>query len=317
MIKNKLEKWKFIWMIICVCFMVSIFSVSAYADENQTELKVQYPLENVTFRIYKIADFSEYGKFDLVEPFDAYADEIQDLENLETNTEAITTQTWMDLATTLESYVVKEKLSYDFIEKTDDNGRFVIPGIEKGLYLITGEMIIKDDKMYSPATVLMTVPNRDKGGDWDDQVFMYYTGKTVIEDLYDKCSVEKIWIDDGNEDKRPKEIIVELYLDDGKEPFDSVVLNTDNNWKHTWDKLPKLSEGQKWVVSEKNLPDNYKVKISPDGTKFFIKNTYDTPPEPGDNLPQTGQLWWPVPFLAIFGIVFFVFGWIKRNSGER
>ena len=133
MIKNKLEKWKFIWMTICVCFMVSIFSVSAYADENQTELKVQYPLENVTFRIYKIADFSEYGKFDLVEPYDAYADEIQDLENLETNTEAITTQTWMDLATTLESYIVKGKLPYDFIEKTDDNGRFVIEGIENCL----------------------------------------------------------------------------------------------------------------------------------------------------------------------------------------
>lgn len=31
-----------------------------------------------------------------------------------------------------------------------------------------------------------------------------------------------------------------------------------------------------------------------------------------NKLPQTGQLWWPVPILALTGMVFFMLGWHKR-----
>ena len=30
-------------------------------------------------------------------------------------------------------------------------------------------------------------------------------------------------------------------------------------------------------------------------------------------LPQTGQLWWPVPILAVLGIIVWMIGWIKRR----
>lgn len=37
----------------------------------------------------------------------------------------------------------------------------------------------------------------------------------------------------------------------------------------------------------------------------------------GRKLPQTGQLWWPVPIMAIAGMMFVMFGWYeKRRSGE-
>ena len=34
-------------------------------------------------------------------------------------------------------------------------------------------------------------------------------------------------------------------------------------------------------------------------------------------LPQTGQLWWPVPFLAIAGMLFVALGWLRRKHAER
>lgn len=33
-------------------------------------------------------------------------------------------------------------------------------------------------------------------------------------------------------------------------------------------------------------------------------------------LPQTGQLWWPVPFLAIAGILLITLGWVKRKHAN-
>ena len=36
--------------------------------------------------------------------------------------------------------------------------------------------------------------------------------------------------------------------------------------------------------------------------------------EEGDRLPQTGQLWWPVPLLALTGSFLFLVGWLRRKE---
>lgn len=41
-----------------------------------------------------------------------------------------------------------------------------------------------------------------------------------------------------------------------------------------------------------------------------------TTPPPGSKLPQTGQLWWPVPILACAGLVFFVIGLVRRRNDQ-
>lgn len=45
------------------------------------------------------------------------------------------------------------------------------------------------------------------------------------------------------------------------------------------------------------------------------------PPEstvpPGENLPQTGQMNWPVPVLAVGGLLLFMFGWYLNRSGRK
>ncbi len=40
------------------------------------------------------------------------------------------------------------------------------------------------------------------------------------------------------------------------------------------------------------------------------------PSEPGD-LPQTGQLNWPVPLMAVGGLAFFVLGWVLLSGAKR
>lgn len=41
------------------------------------------------------------------------------------------------------------------------------------------------------------------------------------------------------------------------------------------------------------------------------------PPKPTGKLPQTGQLNWPVPVLAICGLILFTFGWWMNASAKR
>lgn len=41
----------------------------------------------------------------------------------------------------------------------------------------------------------------------------------------------------------------------------------------------------------------------------------DDPDVPLGDLPQTGQLWWPVPILAIAGLMLMIVGIIRRRTG--
>lgn len=35
------------------------------------------------------------------------------------------------------------------------------------------------------------------------------------------------------------------------------------------------------------------------------------------SLPQTGQLWWPVPLLVVAGLAMFLLGWVKQQKSQR
>lgn len=71
-------------------------------------------------------------------------------------------------------------------------------------------------------------------------------------------------------------------------------------------------------------------------TPFVVTNTYTddipdnppptgpttptdpTPPKPGKpTLPQTGQLWWPVPVLTAAGLLLVIAGLLRRRGAEN
>ena len=122
----------------------------------------------------------------------------------------------------------------------------------------------------------------------------------------------KIWKDEGNEEKRPQNITVQLLCDG--EIYNEQVLNTANHWSYTWEGLDAAHD---WQLTEKAVPDDYMVAVTQQGITFTVTNTNDNPPStvstppstPGKpTLPQTGMLWWPVPVLAGEGALFLFFG---------
>ena len=138
--------------------------------------------------------------------------------------------------------------------------------------------------------------------------------------------------------KRPENITVQL-LRDG-EVYQEVQLSEDNNWQYTWN---DLSSKYQWEAIEKKKTKGYIVSVSKEESSIVIKNIYwgddfyeeTTEKKPTTEkkhknessketttekkLPQTGQLWWPLPFLVAGGVLCIGIGMIKqkRENDEK
>ena len=255
----------------------------------------------VAFSIYRVADISEDGTYTLSGDFKRYP---VSLENLDSSG-------WRALAQTLDAYAVRDKIAPIMTRQTGSDGYFRIPGLSTGLYLVVGGQYVDDGIVYTPEPMLVSIPGLSADGTWDYD--MAVSCKFVREDTPDTLvsrKVQKVWKDDGNEEKRPQEITAEL-MENGN-VVDTVVLNQGNNWEYTWN---NLDGSAKWQIAEANVPDGYTVTTTQEGVVFVITNTH--PVELPPKLPQTGMLWWPVPLLACAGIVFLITGFVlRRKQGD-
>ena len=231
------------------------------------------PISDVPFDLYYVADVDEYAEFTLAGDFKNYPVQVNGL----------TADTWKTLAETLKSYAEQDRLKPLDSGKTDGNGMLSFPNtqdsLKPGLYLVVGKTLTKDGYYYKTEPFLVSLPNPDS----DTNTWCYDVTaepKHTREELPPSPSddtvsrkVIKVWKDDV-ESLRPQEVIVQL-LKDG-EIYDTVTLNDRNNWKHTWDELPKYNkDGSKveWSVTENAVAD-YTVLIEKNGITFTVTNTY-------------------------------------------
>ena len=94
-----------------------------------------------------------------------------------------------------------------------------------------------------------------------------------------EVSVEKIWIDDDNNDGiRPAEIAVQLKAD-GKNFGEPVILSKSNGWTYTWTELDERKAGVTivYTVDEVSVPEGYVKVITGDASVgYVITNAHDS-----------------------------------------
>ncbi|WP_298615228.1 Cna B-type domain-containing protein [uncultured Streptococcus sp.] len=132
----------------------------------------------------------------------------------------------------------------------------------------------------------VTVNDKDKAN-----VVLTNTHEPALTEM----KVTKKWDDANDQDGlRPKSIKVQLYAGDEK-VGDPVELSADNQWTHTFSKLPEKKAGQaiSYRVEEVDLPKGYEARNDEDGkgnvviiNKHVPKETPKQPTPPSSSEPK-------------------------------
>ena len=292
-------------LIIGICGMPAVVLAAGHIDtDRESSLRVYFGEDGtgfpgVSFSIHRAADVSEFGVYTLTGDFAKYPVSLEDLDSTG----------WRALAQTLAAYTARDELPPFQMKATGQDGECCFSGLTAGLYLVIGERYTAENAVYTPEPMLISLPSLTVKDEWlyDAEVSCKFDSETIL--TFVERKVQKVWKDDGEEDKRPKQISVQL-LENGT-VVDTVLLSKENNWEYIWN---NLDGGSRWQVTEAEVPDGYTVAITQEGTVFIMTNT--RPSEP-PKLPQTGMLWWPVPALVCGGLLLIVAGpEVRRRQGD-
>lgn len=294
-------------LLMAVCFS-ALFPLYVRAStplnpDVKASLTLYYRKDGATFAdlqigIYRIAEAFSDGSFDLIEPFASYP----------INIHGITAQEqWHYVAQTLCSYMVADQIKPDYEKATDENGAVLFSGLQTGLYFVR-EAVAEDDSgtyVFNQFMVYVPAPQPDGSYIYDVEAYPKCTG-FVPKDQY---SVTKLWQDGGDQKSRPKAVTVDIYKDGVL--FETQILSPENDWTYSWH--VSVEDHGKWTVTERAVPDGYKVTIRQNGSSFSIINTRQVTPD----IPQTGDSATPVLWTLLMcfsGFMLVILGVYSRRK---
>lgn len=287
------------------CVMLLQQTVFAADPEQTGSIRLNYSaVDNAEFKVYRAGEITDNWEFVLTGAFQDIPADLNDLD-----TEAMT-----ELSETLAAYAAADGIEPDYSGTTDANGQVVFEGLAKGLYLIIGESVIRDGMRYDPVPFLLTVPSQDAEGAWNYQTEADVKYETSVPEKEEtEYKVVKCWVGDGSGSVRPVQITVDILRDGVL--FDTQTLTAENNWSYSW---TAEDDGSVWQVVEREIPEDYTVKVEKDKTMFLLTNTYtgDTPEE----VPKTGDSsvpLLPVTLLSLSGMVLILAGLAVRGRREK
>ena len=252
------KRWKMLLpLVLVVCLLLT--SVPALASEDNVPERVSLTvaadddgLDGTEISLYKVAEFTSDGHYQLNEPYATY------LGNA--NFDGSDSKKLTGGATTLEAYVRPEKREADS-KAVIANRQAVFTDIPAGLYLILSD--VPEESPYTVGALLQSLPYDFKDGGYVGSITLHVKAEKKPEKTSYK--VQKLWQGDTKAE-RPSEISVTILKD--KKYYDTVKLNASNNWSYSWE-----AESGVFLVKEDSVPDGYTVNITSDGTTFQITNS--------------------------------------------
>ncbi len=251
-------------------------------DEGKT------PVSGIEVTVYKVAEYSvfEENVCREVEVMPEFSDFGVDIDKANDPQQAYAAGEY-----------IKERQIKGTVKTTGADGTVKFEELPLGLYLVM--QTDQPEKYTITEAFFISVPSKE--GD----TYIYDINATPKVSIVNATSitVKKIWNDDGPS-SRPSFIKVAL-LRNGNE-YDEVTLSEKNNWNYVWTRLAATDE---WTIEEIEVPVGYIATYKNDGYIFIIENT--------PTLIQSGQLKWPVPFLAALGVFLILLGlYLGRKKNE-
>ena len=202
-----------------------------------------------------------------------------------------------ELTAKLDAYVSEHQIPTQKMV-TDSKGCAGCTDLELGLYFVKQTGTVPG---FAPCTpFLVTLPFKTESG------FLYHVDaspKMEVERLVD-VTVKKSWNTDESTEI-PDSVTVQLLR--GKTLMDTVILHEGNQWQEI---CPDLPESDEYSIKEVNIPKGFTATYSQKDYVFTVINTA--------SLAQTGQLVWPIPMLAMAGLLFLLVGFaiVRKSEGS-
>ena len=276
-----------ITLILCLCISwVPIAGAVSTADavepvspERVCSLTLSYGCSGLVFtsipvKLYRIAEVSADARYTLTPNFQNIGLE---LNGIQTNGE------WDVIRATLEAHILASGIAPDYESATDAGGQACFTDLMPGIYLVAAVQAEQEGWHYSFGSALIALPGLDESGLWVYDITAAPKPNIVppSEPQELQYQVLKLWKDQGNEEKRPPSIEVEIFRNG--ESQETVVLSEENNWSYRWT-VP--ADGAHWQVVERNIPEGYVLTVDDRTTTIVLTNSIPKNP-PGT--PQTGD----------------------------
>lgn len=341
--KQKHKRW--LSGVLSVLVGVALLTSTALAAGGSLVLNYSHR-DGVSFSLYRVADIQP-GGYELSGDFEDAPVSLP--SGSSTNRE------WLDAANTLAGYAAGNHLT-PAASGVITGGSLTFTGLD-GLYLVVGDAYTVGSYTYTPTPFLVAVSgqtvtaqvkyDRNGGGGGDDDDDSDYANYRVV----------KVWKDGQGENRPNSVTIqllrngreydqVELNSSNGWS-HTWYSLDTSYRWQIMELDVPDgytvsvSQSGTTFTVTNSSQspggpdnpggsddpntpddPDNPNVPDTPDTPDTpdvpDAPDSPDTPTEPDKpGLPQTGQLWWPVPFLAAGGAALIAISLLLRRGKKE
>jgi len=311
-------------MLALLCLCPSALAIDRIDEQALCTLTVNFRPggengDGAQIRLYRVADMTGFGDFTPVYDFAGLGEPVNGLEDEE----------WNVLARKMASYVDHSSLTNRWWAKgTVTGGKVVFKDLPVGLYLLVYDVYSRSSIYYLTDPMLISLPNHSDPNDPDAWMCEVEISPKAHQIQAAPLRVRKEWVRAPMEEWKP----VTIHLMVKGKIAETVVLSAANNWCANFS--TKLQNGDWWSVAEATKLEgfkNYKWDWSWDGkyVNIYVTNEKKPPvtpsttgpaPTPKPNyppvLPQTGLLWWPVPVLAVGGMLLFGLGWARRRRHD-
>ena len=191
------------------------------------------------------------------------------------------------LAIKLDAFVLEHNVSSIKIT-TDENGTATCKDLSLGLYFIRQSGAVEG---FAPCTPFMvTVPGKNAEGYVYD---VNASPKTEVARLT-SITIKKVWNTDAST-QAAEHVTVQLLRNGNV--VKTATLNAQNNWRVTYTDMP---ESDAYSIKEVDVPKGFTATYQQKVYVFTVTNT--------STLIQTGQLMWPIPVLAVSGMLLIAVG---------
>ena len=284
--------------IISFCIIIVILLTSSYTvfaeefDQSKTgsisvtliDKKQQEPIVGAKLSVYFVSTvvMNADGNliYDYTEDFKEFGTAIDDTT----------------LVTKLDAFVSQHPVPSIKIT-TNNEGTAFCKELPLGLYFVKQTGAVEG---FAPCTpFIVTVPNEtDDGYVYDVNA----SPKTEVSRLT-SITIKKVWNTDKSTEAT-ESVTVQLLKNGNVEK--TVTLSPQNDWQVTCTDMP---ESDAYSIKEVDVPKGFTATYKQNGYVFTVTNT--------STLIQTGQLIWPIPVLAVSGMLLIAAGIVLLQKKRK